>query len=125
MDIIDRLNDVDLTLVGKSPDFHMPKDLVTSSFASFSTLRPIYDHPSPGSFLVKSLPLAQPHAKGGLSDSVPVRLESEWFKQDMRDLAELLSKLNLMAEEFVPPSLGRMASRSVTTREGFLGIGLW
>lgn len=29
----------------------------------------------------------------------------ESFKRDMRDLAELLSKLNPMAEEFVPPSL--------------------
>ena len=31
----------------------------------------------------------------------------ESFKQDMRDLAELLSKLNPMAEEFVPPSLAK------------------
>ncbi|KAF8379921.1 hypothetical protein HHK36_027386 [Tetracentron sinense] len=30
---------------------------------------------------------------------------SEGFKRDMRDLEELLSKLNPMAEEFVPPSL--------------------
>ena len=29
----------------------------------------------------------------------------ESFKRDMRDLEELLSKLNPMAEEFVPPSL--------------------
>ncbi|KAK4277635.1 hypothetical protein QN277_015604 [Acacia crassicarpa] len=31
--------------------------------------------------------------------------DGESFKRDMRDLAELLSKLNPMAEEFVPPSL--------------------
>ncbi|GMN44312.1 hypothetical protein TIFTF001_013507 [Ficus carica] len=32
----------------------------------------------------------------------------ESFKQDMRDLEYLLSKLNPMAEEFVPPSLGKI-----------------
>ena len=31
----------------------------------------------------------------------------ESFNRDMRDLAELLSKLNPMAEEFVPPSLAK------------------
>lgn len=30
----------------------------------------------------------------------------EGFKREMRDLEEMLSKLNPMAEEFVPPSLG-------------------
>ncbi|KAF7830789.1 polyadenylate-binding protein-interacting protein 12-like [Senna tora] len=39
----------------------------------------------------------------------------ENFKRDMRDLEELLSKLNPMAEEFVPPSL--------TKNHGFLGGG--
>ncbi|KAJ9541449.1 hypothetical protein OSB04_027955 [Centaurea solstitialis] len=32
-------------------------------------------------------------------------VEEEGFKKEMRDLAEMLSKLNPMAEEFVPPSL--------------------
>ncbi|KAK1306195.1 Polyadenylate-binding protein 2 [Acorus calamus] len=32
-------------------------------------------------------------------------IDSEDFKRDMRDLEELLSKLNPMAKEFVPPSL--------------------
>ncbi|KAJ4951708.1 hypothetical protein NE237_028540 [Protea cynaroides] len=36
----------------------------------------------------------------------------EGFKRDMRDLEELLSKLNPMAEEFVPPSLTNHASLS-------------
>nr|XP_043631699.1 polyadenylate-binding protein-interacting protein 11-like [Erigeron canadensis] len=31
--------------------------------------------------------------------------EEEGFKKEMRDLAEMLSKLNPMAEEFIPPSL--------------------
>ncbi|KAI4338037.1 hypothetical protein L6164_016392 [Bauhinia variegata] len=39
----------------------------------------------------------------------------ESFKRDMRDLEELLSKLNPMAEEFVPPSL--------TNNHGYLGGG--
>ncbi|XP_043716493.1 polyadenylate-binding protein-interacting protein 12-like isoform X1 [Telopea speciosissima] len=41
---------------------------------------------------------------------------SEGFKRDMRDLEELLSKLNPMAEEFVPPSL---------TNHGSLGGSLY
>lgn len=32
----------------------------------------------------------------------------EGFKRDMRDLEEMLSKLNPMAEEFVPPSLSSL-----------------
>ncbi|OVA04710.1 RNA recognition motif domain [Macleaya cordata] len=35
---------------------------------------------------------------------------NEGFKRDMRDLEELLSKLNPMAEEFVPPSLSNHGS---------------
>lgn len=121
MDIVDRSNGVDLKMAGRLPDFRRPKDLAASSSAGFSTLRPIYDHPSAGSFLAKSPPLAQPPAKDGLSDSAPAGLESEGFKQEMRDLAELLSKLNPMAEEFVPPSLCGMASGSVATGGGFFG----
>ncbi|KAI3974988.1 hypothetical protein MKX01_005099 [Papaver californicum] len=34
-----------------------------------------------------------------------LKISEEGFKRDMRDLEELLSKLNPMAEEFVPPSL--------------------
>lgn len=36
--------------------------------------------------------------------------DGEGFKRDMRDLEELLSKLNPMAEEFVPPSLANHGS---------------
>ncbi|WJX40587.1 Poly(A) RNA polymerase cid13 [Trifolium repens] len=39
----------------------------------------------------------------------------ESFKREMRDLEELLSKLNPMAEEFVPPSL--------TNNQGYLAAG--
>lgn len=40
----------------------------------------------------------------------------ENFKRDMRDLEDLLSKLNPMAEEFVPPSLAKNFS-------GYFGAG--
>lgn len=33
--------------------------------------------------------------------------KSDGFKNDMRDLVEMLSKLNPMAKEFVPPSLAK------------------
>ncbi|XP_024964237.1 polyadenylate-binding protein-interacting protein 12-like isoform X2 [Cynara cardunculus var. scolymus] len=38
--------------------------------------------------------------------------EEEGFKKEMRDLAEMLSKLNPMAAEFVPPSLSNNQTRS-------------
>ncbi|KAI3944766.1 hypothetical protein MKW92_033834 [Papaver armeniacum] len=38
------------------------------------------------------------------------KISEEGFKRDMRDLEELLSKLNPMAEEFVPPSLSNNGS---------------
>ena len=38
-------------------------------------------------------------------ENVGESFNGESFKRDMRDLEELLSKLNPMAEEFVPPSL--------------------
>ncbi|CAA2955847.1 polyadenylate-binding -interacting 12-like isoform X1 [Olea europaea subsp. europaea] len=38
---------------------------------------------------------------------------SEGFKREMRDLEEMLSKLNPMAQEFVPPSLGAVYQRLV------------
>ncbi|KAL5145737.1 Polyadenylate-binding protein-interacting protein 12 [Glycine soja] len=51
------------------------------------------------------------HANGvnndgyGMNGVMSGENEGESFKRDMRDLEELLSKLNPMAEEFVPPSL--------------------
>ncbi|XP_077234163.1 polyadenylate-binding protein-interacting protein 12-like [Tasmannia lanceolata] len=44
----------------------------------------------------------------------------EGFKQDMRDLEELLSKLNPMAEEFVPPSLANHGFGGGFYSNGFL-----
>ncbi|GJS47657.1 polyadenylate-binding protein-interacting protein 12-like protein isoform X1 [Tanacetum coccineum] len=42
---------------------------------------------------------------GGNDNGVSNNTEEEGFKKEMRDLAEMLSKLNPMAAEFVPPSL--------------------
>ncbi|KAK7353430.1 hypothetical protein VNO80_18877 [Phaseolus coccineus] len=51
--------------------------------------------------------MSQMHANGVSNDGYGMDEENggESFKRDMRDLEELLSKLNPMAEEFVPPSL--------------------
>jgi len=51
--------------------------------------------------------MSQMHANGMNNDGYVMDEENggESFKRDMRDLEELLSKLNPMAEEFVPPSL--------------------
>lgn len=43
----------------------------------------------------------------------------EGFRRDMRDLEELLSKLNPMAEEFVPPSLAAQGSAAGFYSNGF------
>ncbi|KAK2995900.1 hypothetical protein RJ640_028308 [Escallonia rubra] len=45
----------------------------------------------------------------------------EGFKREMTDLEEMLSKLNPMAEEFVPPSLGMAYLRPVTPSGGLFG----
>lgn len=43
--------------------------------------------------------------KGGATKAGMGPRNGEGFQRDMRDLEELLSKLNPMAEEFIPPSL--------------------
>ncbi|KAK3042852.1 hypothetical protein RJ639_001125 [Escallonia herrerae] len=60
---------------------------------------------------------AHPHqmARNGGGDG------GEGFKREMRDLEEMLSKLNPMAEEFVPPSLGMAYLRPVTHSGGLFG----
>ncbi|CAN8246583.1 unnamed protein product [Cochlearia groenlandica] len=52
----------------------------------------------------------------GSSSSVTRSDGGESFKRDMRELHELLSKLNPMAEEFVPPSLTKQGGN------GFHGV---
>ncbi|KAM0946731.1 putative RNA recognition motif domain, ataxin-2, RNA-binding domain superfamily [Dioscorea sansibarensis] len=56
----------------------------------------------------------EPAMKNGVVDQG----SGEGFKRDMRDLEELLSKLNPMAEEFVPPSLANNQQGP-----GGLGVG--
>lgn len=45
--------------------------------------------------------------------------EEEGFKKDMRDLAEMLSNLNPLAEEFVPPSLSNNNNHNVNINNNF------
>lgn len=45
----------------------------------------------------------------------------ESFKHDMRDLEDLLSKLNPMAEEFVPPSLAKNPGYPMGAGFGYAG----
>ena len=67
--------------------------------------------PVPNSNYNYNAQMGQMHANGvnndgyGMNGVMSGENEGESFKRDMRDLEELLSKLNPMAEEFVPPSL--------------------
>ncbi|CAK8567685.1 unnamed protein product [Lathyrus sativus] len=67
-----------------------------------------------GNYSFKAHQLGQMHANGVQNQQFVMNNdgyvmngenEGESFKREMRDLEELLSKLNPMAEEFVPPSL--------------------
>ncbi|XP_024010126.1 polyadenylate-binding protein-interacting protein 12 isoform X2 [Eutrema salsugineum] len=50
--------------------------------------------------------------------------DGESFKREMRELHELLSKLNPMAEEFVPPSLNKQAANGFNgVNGGFFPVG--
>ncbi|KAK9145812.1 hypothetical protein Sjap_005715 [Stephania japonica] len=55
----------------------------------------------------KVKPMAEEYGGG-----VDLERSDEGFKRDMRDLEDLLSKLNPMAEEFVPPSLANHGSHA-------------
>lgn len=67
------------------------------------------------------LPFLKAHREIEASNCVAVNGggDGDGFKKEMRDLEELLSKLNPMAEEFVPPSLNSSGSYS----EGFFNGG--
>ncbi|KAL5057921.1 hypothetical protein RYX36_029525, partial [Vicia faba] len=60
--------------------------------------------------------MGQMHRNGVQNQILVVNHGGESFKREMRDLVELLSKLNLLAEEFVPPSL-------ITNYQGYLAAG--
>ncbi|CAL5204137.1 unnamed protein product [Lathyrus oleraceus] len=64
----------------------------------------------------KSHQMGQMHGNGVQNQLLVVNNGGESFKREMRDLEELLSKLNPMAEEFVPPSL-------ITNYQGYLAAG--
>lgn len=76
----------------------------------------VFNHqlPNGGNYSFKAHQLGQMHANGAQNQQFVMNNdgyvmngenEGESFKREMRDLEELLSKLNPMAEEFVPPSL--------------------
>lgn len=60
--------------------------------------------------------MGQMHVNGAQNQLLVVNNGGESFNREMRDLEELLSKLNPMAEEFVPPSL-------ITNYQGYLAAG--
>ncbi|CAI8612704.1 unnamed protein product [Vicia faba] len=60
--------------------------------------------------------MGQMHGNGVQNQILVVNHGGESFKREMRDLEELLSKLNSLAEEFVPPSL-------ITNYQGYLAAG--
>jgi hypothetical protein len=76
-----------------------------------------------GNYGFKTHQMGQMHANGVQNQQFVVNNDGyvmngnggESFKREMRDLEELLSKLNPMAEEFVPPSL--------TNNQGYLAAG--
>ncbi|WOL13066.1 polyadenylate-binding protein-interacting protein 12-like isoform X2 [Canna indica] len=100
------------------------KDLVSSTTTVLRPHRAPSAVPPVSSFHAKA-PLAERPARDGLSAAAIV--ENEVFKREMRDLAELLSKLNPMAEEFVPQSLTEMGNMYGAALGGFyvngFGVG--
>ncbi|PON83652.1 Splicing factor-like protein [Trema orientale] len=68
--------------------------------------------------VVKSGGLGIDHRENGLRNGGD---GDESFKHDMRDLEDLLSKLNPMAEEFVPPSLAKNPGYPIGAGFGYAG----
>ncbi|URE49605.1 RNA recognition motif containing protein [Musa troglodytarum] len=122
MAVVESTSGVDLAATGSpltgggvAPDPRSPKGLVSASDAAgLSVLR---SHPDASdAFHAKLLRAQDPTRDGSSSASAAaprpngVAPGGEGFKREMRDLVELLSKLNPMAEEFVPPSLAGMGN---------------
>ncbi|XP_004502741.1 polyadenylate-binding protein-interacting protein 12-like [Cicer arietinum] len=87
---------------------------------------------SNGNFSFKAHQIGQMHSNGVQNQHLVVNNDGyvmngvingenggESFKREMRDLEELLSKLNPMAEEFVPPSLSNNLSYLTGPAAGF------
>ncbi|XP_042451452.1 polyadenylate-binding protein-interacting protein 11-like isoform X1 [Zingiber officinale] len=107
MAVAETANGVDLAAVdldGKeAPDSNKFTDLASDATVlavsdSLSFLRP---HVDPNGFLFEDQQLHRDSDQGRPA----VAQRSQGAEQEMRDLEELLSKLNPMAEEFVPPSI--------------------
>ncbi|URD75883.1 RNA recognition motif containing protein [Musa troglodytarum] len=133
MAVVESANGVDLAVAagpsitgGGAADPRSAKDLASTSASSgLPALRPHRD-PSAAAPAASSFPAKPPLALGlnrdGPSAAV-VGSQGEGFKREMRDLEELLSKLNPMAEEFVPPSLAGMGNRYGAAGGGLYASG--
>lgn len=133
MAVVESANGVDLAVAAGpsitgsgATDPRSAKDLVSTSASSgHPALRPHRDPsaaaPAASSFHGKP-PLALGLNRDGPSAAV-VGSQGEGFKREMRDLEELLSKLNPMAEEFVPPSLAGMGNRYGAAGGGLYASG--
>ncbi|WOL19245.1 polyadenylate-binding protein-interacting protein 11-like [Canna indica] len=93
---------------GEGPDSNKTTDLATVASDSLPALR-LHHDPSPAAgFLVKAHQLhraADPGAAAVAQRPDVAAGDRDGSEREMRDLEELLSKLNPMAEEFVPPSI--------------------
>ncbi|WOL05235.1 polyadenylate-binding protein-interacting protein 12-like isoform X1 [Canna indica] len=127
MAIVDSANGVDLmasaslSSAGGAPDSRSSKDLASSDAAGLPAIRSHRDTSAAVAF-VANPQLAKGPARDGAAPAAQrpngVAPGDEGFNRDMRDLEELLSKLNPMAEEFVPPYLAGMGNSYGTAGSG-------
>ncbi|CAL9119773.1 unnamed protein product [Musa acuminata var. zebrina] len=122
MAVVESTSGVDLAATGSpltgggvAPDPRSPKGLASASDAAGLTV--LRSHPDASdAFHAKPLRAQDPTRDGSSSASAAaprpngVAPGGEGFKREMRDLVDFLSKLNPMAEEFVPPSLAGMGN---------------
>lgn len=97
----------------EEPASHKTRDLADDDHAAaidgLPTLRPHHDASAASGFLVKDQKFHRASDRGSAElEQLPDGVAgggAEGSKRELRDLEDLLSKLNPMAEEFVPPSI--------------------
>ncbi|XP_026409137.1 polyadenylate-binding protein-interacting protein 12-like isoform X2 [Papaver somniferum] len=98
-DLADQNNNSGIRMVDPNPNFHL-------KVQQFQQQQQTGD-----AHISNNNHISQIHHQGDDNNNNMTNGNSEeGFKRDMRDLEELLSKLNPMAEEFVPPSLSNNGS---------------
>ncbi|XP_042434083.1 polyadenylate-binding protein-interacting protein 12-like isoform X2 [Zingiber officinale] len=102
----------------EAPDSNKSVDLASSAtvVAVGDSLPTFLPHPNPNGFHLKDQQLHRVSSPGPAAASQ----RPQGSEQEMRDLEELLSKLNPMAAEFVPPSI---AGGGLAAPYGGLGVG--